>query len=243
MRGEIKTNYNSSLLLRNAEAFGFTLSDESLRNFDLLAGALAEQNRFVNLTSVDDPDGIAVKHFADSLSVLTAVEIEKGAMLLDVGTGAGFPGLPLLIARPDLRLTLLDGTLKKLRFAASFLEKTGLNAEILHARAEEAGKTPERRERYDVVCSRATAVLNVLCEYCLPFVKKGGVFVAMKSAKAGGEIEAARGAVKLLGGKLESQKTFFLSDGSGRTLVVIRKISRVPTKYPRASAQIAKRPL
>lgn len=235
--------YNSALLLADAEKLGISLSDDALAKFDLLAHLMIEQNKTMNLTAITDPDGIAVKHFADSVSALTAANFESGARVLDVGTGAGFPGLPLLIVRPDLKLTMLDSTAKKLKYVSSAAESLGLSPEILHARAEEAGRKPEYREGFDIVCSRAVAALNVLCEYCLPFVKVGGCFIAMKSAKAGEEIEQAQAAIKLLGGKITDEKSFKLSDGGERNLIVIKKISHIPPKYPRVSAQIAKKPL
>lgn len=235
--------YNSALLLADVEKLGISLSDDALAKFDLLAHLMIEQNKTMNLTAITDPDGIAVKHFADSVSALTAAEFESGARVLDVGTGAGFPGLPLLIVRPDLKLTMLDSTAKKLKYVSSAAESLGLSPEILHARAEEAGRKPEYREGFDIVCSRAVAALNVLCEYCLPFVKVGGCFIAMKAAKAGEEIEQAQAAIKLLGGKIIAEKTFKLSDGGERNLIVIKKISHIPPKYPRVSAQIAKKPL
>ena len=155
----------------------------------------------------------------------------------------GFPGIPLLITRPDINLTMVDSTAKKLAYVASAVEKLGLEAETLHARAEEAGKNPNYREQYNIVCSRAVAALNVLCEYCLPFVKVGGVFVAMKSAKAEEEIALAKNAIKTLGGEIIEKKTFTLSDGGERNLIIIKKISQTPPKYPRVSAQIAKKAL
>lgn len=235
--------YNSDLLMSDAEKLGISVSDDASAKFDLLAHMMIEQNKTMNLTAITDPDGIAVKHFADSLSALTAADFKIGARVLDVGTGAGFPGLPLLIIRPDLKLTMLDSTAKKLKYVASAAENLGLNPEILHARAEEAGRKPEYRESFDIVCSRAVASLNVLCEYCLPFVRVGGFFIAMKAAKAGEEIEQAQAAIKLLGGKITAEKSFKLSDGGERNLIVIKKISHIPPRYPRVSAQIAKKPL
>ena len=138
---------------------------------------------------------------------------------------------------------MVDSTAKKLAYVASTLDKLSLSAETLHARAEEAGKDHAYREQYDIVCSRAVAALNVLCEYCLPFVKVGGTFVAMKSAKAQDELQLAEKAISTLGGKMVGQKSFTLSDGGERTLIIIKKISQIPPKYPRPSAQIAKKPL
>ncbi len=235
--------YNTSLLISDAEKLGISLTDEQLSLFGKLSELLVEQNKTMNLTAITDPDGIAVKHFADSISALSAYEFAEGAKVLDVGTGAGFPSIPLLIARPDLKMTMIDSTAKKLRYVASTVETLGLSAEVLHTRAEEAGQNKEYRETFDIVCSRAVAALNVLCEYCLPFVKVGGVFLAMKAAKVQEEIADAKNSIKTLGGKIVAEKSFTLSDGGERTIVVIKKISQVPSKYPRVSAQIAKKPL
>lgn len=235
--------FNTSLLISDAERLGISLTDEQLSLFDKLSDLLVEQNKTMNLTAITDPDGIAVKHFADSISVLIASEIPQGARVLDVGTGAGFPGIPLLIMRPDIDLTMIDSTAKKLKYVENTVNELGLVATTLHTRAEEAGQSKEYREKFDFVCSRAVAALNVLCEYCLPFVKQNGLFIAMKGAKAQEEIDAARSAIKTLGGKIIAEKSFSLSDGGERTLVIIKKISQIPPKYPRPSAQIAKKPL
>lgn len=234
---------NTELLKNDAEKLGIAISDEQIKKFELLSEMLVEQNKTMNLTAITDPDGIAVKHFADSISVLTAYDIPVGARVMDIGTGAGFPGIPLLIMRPDIDLTMVDSTAKKLRYVQSTVDSLGLIATTLHTRAEEAGQSKEYREQFDVVCSRAVAALNVLCEYCLPFVKVGGMFIAMKGAKAQEEIADAKAAIKLLGGKIVFEKTFNLSDGGERNIVVIKKISHIPPKYPRPSAQIAKKPL
>ena len=234
---------NKDLLKENAASLGIELNETALERFDRLAELLIEQNKTMNLTAITDPDEVVIKHFADSISLFKAVIPEENAKILDLGTGAGFPGIPLLITRPDLNLTMVDSTAKKLGYVARTVETLGLEAETLHARAEEAGKKPEYREQYDIVCSRAVAALNILSEYCLPFVKVGGVFVAMKSAKAEEEIADAKKALGILGGKIVDKITFTLSDGGERTLIVIKKISQTSPKYPRVSAQIAKKPL
>ena len=210
---------------------------------DLYAERLIETNRRFNLTAVTDPDEVTVKHFADSLVLLGKTEFPAGASLLDVGTGAGFPGLALKLARPDLQAAFLDGTRKKLGFISSVLEETGLAGETLHLRAEEAGKLPKYREKFDFVTARAVADMAVLVEYCLPFVRAGGLFLAMKSAAAEEEIQNAAGAVRLLGGKTEQNLLFDLVENTPRRIVFVRKISQTPPKYPRASAKIAKSPL
>lgn len=234
---------NFPLLERTLAAHGVTLDREALMRLDLYAERLIETNRRFNLTAVTDPDEVTVKHFADSLVLLGKTELPAGASLLDVGTGAGFPGLALKLARPDLQVAFLDGTRKKLGFISSVLEETGLAGETLHLRAEEAGKLPKYREKFDFVTARAVADMAVLVEYCLPFVRAGGLFLAMKSAAAEEEIQNAAGAVRLLGGKTEQNLLFDLVENTPRRIVFVRKISQTPPKYPRASAKIAKSPL
>lgn len=234
---------NFPLLERTLAAHGVTLDREALMRLDLYAERLIETNRRFNLTAVTDPDEVTVKHFADSLVLLGKTEFPAGASLLDVGTGAGFPGLALKLARPDLQVAFLDGTRKKLGFISSVLEETGLAGETLHLRAEEAGKQPKYREKFDFVTARAVADMAVLVEYCLPFVRAGGLFLAMKSAAAEEEVQSAAGAVRLLGGKTEQNLLFDLVENTPRRIVFVRKISQTPPKYPRASAKIAKSPL
>lgn len=234
---------NFPLLERTLAAHGVMLDREALMRLDLYAERLIETNRRFNLTAVTDPDEVTVKHFADSLVLLGKTEFPAGASLLDVGTGAGFPGLALKLARPDLQVAFLDGTRKKLGFISSVLEETGLAGETLHLRAEEAGKQPKYREKFDFVTARAVADMAVLVEYCLPFVRAGGLFLAMKSAAAEEEVQNAAGAVRLLGGKTEQNLLFDLVENTPRRIVFVRKISQTPPKYPRASAKIAKSPL
>jgi 16S rRNA (guanine(527)-N(7))-methyltransferase RsmG len=231
-------------LKAKATPYGIEISDDLSEKLSIYAKELREWNEKINLTAILDDEGIAIKHFLDCLLVSKAASFEAGMSVIDVGTGAGFPGLVIAAAHPDVSVTLLDSTGKKLKAVEAMAAAMGVeNVKIVHARAEEAGKNPEYREQYDIVCSRAVAALNVLCEYCLPFVKVGGMFVAMKSAKADEEIALAKNALKTLGGKIVDKKTFALSDGGERTLVVIKKISQVSPKYPRPSAQIAKKPL
>lgn len=234
---------DKALLQKSAAPFGVALDDAALSRFDLYAQLLVETNAHMNLTAITQPDEIVEKHFADSLSVCSMLPLNPGTKLIDVGTGAGFPGLALLAAKPDLQVTLLDSTAKKLRFLAQTAQEMGLTPTTLHARAEEAGQDPAYREQFDVVTARAVADLVHLSEYCLPFVKVGGYFLAMKSAKAQEELADAKEALALLGGQVEATKTFSLGESGERTLLLIKKISHTPTKYPRPSAQIAKKPL
>jgi 16S rRNA (guanine527-N7)-methyltransferase len=203
----------------------------------------------MNLTAITDPVGVAVKHFADSLTVAPLLPTGEFS-LIDVGTGAGFPGVPLALLRPDCRLTLLDSLNKRLVFLETVCRELDLPVELVHARAEEGGRRPERREQYDVAVARAVAALPVLCEYCLPFVKVGGRFLALKGPDADREQEAAARAVTTLGGRVVGVDSLQLPaapeqgvEPMERRLVRIDKVRPTPPAYPRPSAKIAKRPL
>lgn len=223
--------------------YGLSLSEEQLALLEAYASMLKEWNEKMNLTAITDDEGIAVKHFLDSLLVLRYAGPPRGARLADVGAGAGFPGAVLKIARPDLRLTLIDGLGKRVTFLGALSERLGFEAECLHLRAEDAGRDPGLRERFDLVTARAVAGMNVLAEYCLPLVKPGGTFAAMKGPEPDEEIAAAEKAIRLLGGGEPERAGYRLPSGDGRTLVVIRKAAATPDMYPRCSAKIAKQPL
>lgn len=231
------------LLKSYAAEYGVELDETALERFDGYAQILSEKSKVMNLTAIKEADDIVIKHFADSLSLLSFVSLEKGAKMLDVGTGAGFPGTSVLTARPDLKVTMLDSTKKKLDFIKEALDKIGLKAELVHSRAEEAGQDKKYREKFDLVTARAVANLRELCEYCLPFVKVGGTFAAMKGAITEEELSEAEYAIGLLGGEIEKVNRFNLKDAGERTVIIIKKISQTPTKYPRPSAKIAKQPL
>ena len=230
-------------LRAGAAEMNILLTDAQLAQFDRYAELLAEWNRKMNLTGITDPDGVVTRHFLDSLSVLPCAPIPTGASLIDVGTGAGFPGIPLKIARPDLRLTLLDSLGKRLTFLRAAADALGISAQIVHMRAEEGGRNPAMRAQYDVVTARAVAALPVLAEYCIPFAKKGGLFVAMKGPECEAECAASDRGIRILGGRIERLIPRTLDDGSGRTLVLIRKAAPTPPAYPRVGAKIAKSPL
>ncbi len=234
---------NKEKLYSAAKNVGVELDETALDRFDKYAEMLVETNKTLNLTAITEPDEIISKHFADCLSLLSEVDFPKNAKVADVGTGAGFPGVVILIARPDLKMTLMDSTKKRLVFVQSVIDALGLNAEVVHIRAEDAGKSKDYREKFDFATARAVANMNVLSEYCIPFLKQGGVFAAMKGAKAAQELDSAKGAIKLLGGKPVSAKEFVVEDCGERTIICVKKISQTPPKYPRASAQIAKKPL
>lgn len=234
---------NSELLINEVNKIGVSIDAYAVDRFDYYADRLVTWNKHVNLTSITDPDEIVIKHFADSLSILKYVDMKAGQKLIDVGTGAGFPGLPLLIANPKLDVTFLDSLKKRLYFIREILNNGGLLATTKHGRAEEVGKDDSFREQYDYATARAVAPLNVLCEYCMPFVKVGGLFIAMKGATAKQELDEARNAIKTLGGKLENIYDFDLSNGDKRSIIIIRKVSQTPTKYPRRSKRIDTKPL
>lgn len=223
--------------------YGLTFGEEQFALLEAYAAMLKEWNEKMNLTAITDGEGIAVKHFLDSLLVLRYADPPRGAKLADVGAGAGFPGAVLKIARPDLHLTLIDGQGKRVAFLAALSERLGLEAACLHLRAEDAGRDPGLRARFDLVTARAVAGMNVLAEYCLPLVKRGGVFAAMKGPEPRAEIAAAERAIRLLGGSEPEILDYRLPNGDGRTLVTVRKAAATPDLYPRSAAKIAKRPL
>lgn len=223
---------------------GLKIDGETLKKLCIYKELLKEWNEKINLTAITDDEGIAIKHFLDCLVLQKYVDIKSGAALIDVGTGAGFPGLVLAAARSDISVTLLDSTGKKLKAVSDIAENMGLkNVTVLHARAEEAAKSADYREKFDYATARAVAGLNVLCEYCLPFVTPGGSFVSMKGAAAREELDSAKNAIALLGGKTESVNTFTLDGCGERSIIKIKKISQTSPKYPRASAKIAAKPL
>lgn len=226
--------------LKKAE---INITDESIKKFEQYYNLLVEWNEKINLTAITKPDEVAVKHFEDSLSVLKYVDIKENAKIIDIGTGAGFPGIPLKIVRGDINLTLLDSLNKRLVFLQNVCNELNISAQTLHSRAEESSRKAEYREKYDFAFSRAVAQLNLLSELCLPYVKKGGCFVAMKGPDVREELKNAEKAIEVLGGKVKEIKEFNLSDNSGRTLVVIEKIKNTPEKYPRHGSKLKSNPL
>lgn len=232
---------NRDLVSGYAEDMGTALDAMALDRFELLENRLLRWNEHVNLTAITDPDEIAVKHFADSLSVFRAVDFPRDASVVDVGCGAGFPGLPMLIARPDLDITFLDSVGKKLGFIIDVLKQSGLVGQTLHARAEDVAHEAEYREQFDFAVSRAVAPLNILAEYAMPLVKAGGTFIAMKGAED--EAELGENAVNTLGGKIEQVVYMKLPNGDTRNIVVVKKLSQTPAKYPRRTKKITSKPL
>ena len=223
---------------------GIDVEDRQYEELSLYAEMLCEWNEKMNLTAITDPEGIALKHFYDSVYPFYRWDIlPEGAKLIDVGTGAGFPSCPLKIFRRDVSLTLLDSLNKRIGFLTSLSKRLSLGAECIHGRAEELGRKEGYREAFDAACARAVAELTVLCEYCLPFVKVGGVFIALKGADGEAELKRAENAVKTLGGRVERCERYALPNGDGRTLIVIRKEKPTDKKFPRNKGQMVKRPL
>ncbi len=232
------------ILKEKASAYGIEISEDLAKKLGIYGELLKDWNSKINLTAITDDKGIAVKHFLDCLLVTKSAEFKGGIKVIDVGTGAGFPGLVIAAAYPDVKVTLLDSTGKKLKAVADMAEKMGVsNATVVHMRAEDAGKNPDFREQYDFATARAVAELRVLAEYTLPFVKKGGMFLSLKGSTALEELTAGEKAVQILGGKIEGVDEFSLPGGDKRAIIKVKKISQTSAKYPRPSAQIAKKPL
>lgn len=215
------------------------ITEKQAEQYSALCDYMVEYNKNVNLTSITEFEDVVMKHFIDSVLPFTMFDVPQGASFIDVGTGAGFPSLPLLIYRPDLRGTLCDSLQKRCVYLELACKKIGVNAEIIHARSEELGR--QRRGEFDIATARAVAAMPVLSEFCIPFVKKNGVFAALKSVNE--DISSAEKAVSILGGKIENVKDYKLPNGDDRRLVIVRKITDTPTKYPRSFANITKKPL
>lgn len=220
-------------------AMDLSLPEERIDTLCAFARRVIEQNEVMNLTAITEPKAAAKLHLADSLTVLKCADL-AGKSLIDVGCGAGFPGVPLKIACPELNLTLLDSLGKRVRWLEETLPSLGVDAQCLTGRAEEL--VTDRRETYDFATSRAVARLNILLELTAPFVKVGGAVLALKGAAAQEELDEAKGAIQKLGLKLEAKKAFPI-DGASHTVLVLRKISPTPPKYPRRYAKIKQSPL
>ncbi len=220
--------------------YNLELSEELYRKLDIYADFLVEYNQNVNLTALTEPHDILYKHFIDSILLALHVDIKENSRIIDVGTGAGFPSVPIKLFRPDVKITLLDSLNKRIVFLQKLCEKLEIDAEFVHGRAEDISKNAEYREKFDISCARAVANMSLLSELCIPFVKIGGIFTAMKGPTE--DIMLGSNAVDILGGTIESIKDYAIED-EGRKVVVVRKISQTPTKYPRNSSQIKKKNL
>lgn len=235
----------AEILKKAAEEYGISLSETQLQQFDRYQELLVEWNQKMNLTALTEPKDVAIKHMIDSVSVYDEKWFSEGMSVIDVGTGAGFPGLPLKILCPSLKVTLLDSLNKRVKFLETVVSELGLSDIVcVHARAEEAARQKQYREKFDAVVSRAVARLPILAEYDLPFVRVGGFFAAMKGAKYEEEAEEAKKAVKLLGGGapvLREIKLPGLEDKRG--IIYIRKEKKTPSVYPRKAGTPEKNPI
>ena len=237
--------YNTSKFEKDLLTFGVQLSDKQINQFLKYYELLVEWNGFMNLTAITEYDEVMKKHFVDSLSLIKAFDVSKQKTVIDVGTGAGFPGLALKIAYPSLKVTLLDSLNKRINFLNEVISQLGLTGiEAIHGRAEDYAKQGKLREEFDLCVSRAVANLSTLSEYCLPYVKVGGEFISYKSEKMEEEMSLAKKAISILGGKFEKCEEFYLPESDiYRNLVVIKKIKDTPRKYPRKAGLPPKEPL
>ena len=198
---------NRELLFKGLEKLGYIISEEKCEMLEKYSKMLVEWNEKINLTSITDSDGITIKHFLDSIVPIFTFNIEEGSKIIDVGTGAGFPGMPIKIVREDLKFTFMDSLNKRINFLKEVSGELGLkDAEFIHMRAEEGGKSQKYRQKYDFAVSRAVAPLKILSEYCIPFVKKGGIFAAFKSYDIDDEIKESKSMIGNLGGTVEDIK-------------------------------------
>lgn len=236
---------NREYLNEQMQGLGIELTEIQINQFIRYYEMLIEWNKMVNLTAITDYKEVAIKHFVDSVSLVKIEELDEEKRILDIGTGAGFPAIPLKIVFPNLKITMIDSLNKRIKFLDAVIEELELDdIEALHGRAEDFAKDSEHREQYDIVVSRAVANLATLCEYCLPYVKIGGRFVSYKSEKISEESKEASKAIKLLGGKFERQVDYMLPDSEFyRNLYVIKKIEATNKKYPRKAGLPAKEPL
>lgn len=238
------TDFHIEKIADRCAGFGVKIDGDITERLNLYGNLLLEWNEKMNLTAITAPEDVLYKHFYDCILFLKAVTPAKNARIIDVGTGAGFPGTVLKIVRPDINVTLLDSLNKRLVFLNEVIAELGLSGiSTVHMRAEDAGKAAAHREKYDIACARAVAALPVLMEYCLPFVKKSGCFVAMKGASAEDEMNRSFSAAQLLGADKPTIICETLTGNEQRAFVITKKISQTPTRYPRKPAEISKKPL
>ena len=237
--------YNTDQFVKDLTVLGVKLIDEQVQQFIQYYEMLVEWNQVMNLTAITEYDDVMKKHFVDSVSLIKALDVNKSATVIDVGTGAGFPGLALKIAYPNLQVTLLDSLNKRIQFLDAVIEKLELTGvETVHGRAEDFAKPDKLREKFDLCVSRAVANLSTLSEYCMPFVKKDGCFVSYKAATANEELKEATKAIEILGGKVLEVCSFNLEDTDmERNLIKIMKMKNTPKKYPRKAGLPSKEPI
>ncbi len=236
-------NEFSKKILNNAVELNIELDDKKISKFYKYMELLLSWNEKINLTAITEPVDIIMKHFIDSLTI--EKYINKESKLIDIGTGAGFPGIPLSIARTDLNVTLMDSLNKRIKFLDDVIQKNELNdVDTIHSRAEELAQNNEFREKYDYAVSRAVAPLNILLEYMMPFIKTGGFCICMKGANINEEINNSKKALEILNGKIDKIESFNLPKSDiSRNIIIIKKIGKTPNKYPRKPGMPVKEPL
>lgn len=235
----------NNVLTEKVKELSIVLNDKQIQQFEQYYNILVEWNKVMNLTAITEYEEVVEKHFLDSLTIVNAIHVEKIETLIDVGTGAGFPGIPLKIAFPHLKVTLLDSLNKRIKFLNEVIDLLELNdIKAIHGRAEDYAKQAEYREQYDICVSRAVANLATLSEYCLPYVKVDGLFVPYKSGEIDEELKSSEKAVSILGGKVEEVVKFQLPGTDiGRSFVKIHKVKETKKKYPRKAGMPTKEPL
>lgn len=228
-----------------ADNIGLSFDDKKYEQFIKYKDLLKEWNEKVNLTAIKEDEEIIKKHFIDSMKIFKFEPLKNAKKVIDIGTGGGFPGIPMKIIKPDIDIVLLDSLKKRINVLEDILYKIDINdVTAIHGRAEEFGVNPQHRQQYDAVVSRAVANLAVLSEFCIPYVKVGGYFLAMKGPAAEEEITAAKNAISTLGGKLEEVIKVEIEDSDlNHNLVVIKKVKNTPKQYPRKAGSITKKPL
>lgn len=237
--------YNTDQFRKDLNQLGVILEENQIKQFLTYYEMLVEWNQVMNLTAITEYEEVLKKHFVDSLSLIKAFPVHKEAKVIDVGTGAGFPGLALKIAYPSLQITLLDSLNKRIQFLNEVIHALQLKGiDTIHGRAEDYAKPGKLREKYDLCVSRAVANLSTLSEYCLPFVKENGLFIPYKSEKITEEMVKAEKAITILGGKITKQIEFMLPDSDiYRNLIIIKKEKKTPLKFPRKAGLPSKEPL
>ncbi len=236
---------NVNLLLKGSRELGIELGEEDINRFIKYKDLLKEWNTKINITAITDDDEIDIKHFLDSLTPFVTDIFKGSKKIIDIGTGGGFPGLPLKIVNPDLDVSLLDSLNKRIIFLNEVINSLGLDRiEAIHGRAEELSIKETYREKYDICVSRAVASLDTLSEYCIPFVKVGGYFVSMKGPDYDVELKQSENAIKILGGKVIEKRIVKIPESNIKhSLIIIEKIRQTPTKYPRGGGKPRKNPL
>lgn len=235
--------YNFDKFIEEANKISITFTDTQLEQFRMYYEMLVEKNKVMNLTGITEWNEVLEKHFLDSISLIRVIDLDQELTVMDMGTGAGFPGIPLKIAFPKLKVTLADSLNKRVLFLQEVIDSLKLEGiEAIHGRAEDLARDKKYREQYDLAVSRAVANLSTLSEYCLPFVKIGGKFISYKSGEIEEEVSSSKSAVFLLGGKIINSVKFELGE-SGRSFIVIDKVNGTPKSYPRKAGTPSKKPL